>query len=60
MKEVYIYKCFSNKPESKGFCLFEVKTNDKNSAMNEIKNYSINKGLSFNDFHVEKFLVKES
>jgi hypothetical protein len=45
----------SKKPETKGFCFFEVTTSDKSFARKEIDNYCVNHNLSYEDYLIEQF-----
>jgi hypothetical protein len=54
-KQVLIFRCVSKKPETKGFCFFEVTTSDKSFARKEIDNYCVNHNLSYEDYLIEQF-----
>ena len=53
-KTVFVFKCYSKRPETKDLCLFEVITCETSFAIKEIENYCINKGLTTDDYYVKK------
>lgn len=55
-KLVFVWKLFSNKPETKNLCLFEVTSCDKQFAQKEIQDFCINHTLTTDDYFVKKYL----